>query len=301
MIKTKSINALQHLINNSLPNDANIEDWVKPSDSDEGYAEEVLVRYEEKIYKSMAANNKDVPTSALKWSYQRPSNQTAWADSFPTTASESDSDIVLEFDHVFDYSVLVFSNMVGTELKIEITRQDGTSVYDKTITLNDYEEPTTWDSYYLDFGDVHQKTEHIENINSFEVDVNIKITLTTRGGKAKLGLFHIATYINMGCTSADVTIDRSPSAKIIEERGVKRVIGGSSSWRKTSYTLHYTKGQIFYEELKKMDKENTKSGVFIGDDTGDELEYMCVGFYDGYTANPQNKSISIDVYSIDTY
>jgi len=299
--KTKAIEALDYITSNNLPPDGEINEWVQPSDTDDGYALEVIVKYENKIYKSAKDNNKDLPTDVLSWQYQRPTNEIAWSDSFPTTVSTSTTDTVLEFDHVFDYSALVFGNMIGTDLHIEVQKQDNSYILDKTVSLNDYNEPSTWDGYYIDFGDTHQKTEHIEMIDSVEVDVKIKITITSKNGKTQLGLFQIGTFIDIGCTAWDVSIERSPSAKIIEDNGTKKVIGWDSAWRKTSYTLYFIQGQDFYEELKKMDRENTKTGVFLGDDTGERYEFATIGFYDGYQAHPSDKTISIDVYSIDTY
>ncbi len=265
------------------------------------YQPEDEVSWNGRVWISTKADNTDEPsTNVLTWTDDRPTNSTAFYDEYPATYSENNGIVEIVYEHVNDANMIMLSNIYGTDLKIMI-EENGEIKVDETIPLSSYYEPLDWWEYYYKFKDAEFLTDYIYNIERLYFDAKITIKITPRAdGIVKIGMVKIGQAEAIACTLAEVSLDRNPSLDLKYFNGKLKPIGGEG-WTKINFKVWFSDDGSLKPFLNDLLKNDGKVTGFIGDDTGELLEYSIIGMYNGYAIDYVNRTSTLAVYAVDNY
>jgi len=284
-------------ITNTIPVDS-VTDW----DSGHTYNVGDEAKYNDRVWKSTADDNignTPSPTS-LKWKYVRPANKVAWNDELPSTVSTSDSDITLIFEGISDAHYIAFGNMIGTELYIKVEEGDNIIV-EENIPLIDYDEPqNAWEMEYL-WGTKRQLEDYFYNLpNLPSFNAKYTITIKARDNQCQLGFLKIGQKRQFGCTLTNINRETSPIKEKKRIDGILQDVGGDS-WIRMDYNIWIQPNEDLYLVYKYFAEMQGKSTIFLGDDTGDKMEFAIWGLLDKNRSSPYDRTIEFSVFSKDAY
>jgi len=247
------------------------------------YAVDVEVQYEGKVYISMADGNigNQPDISPLKWDYDRPTNDMALFDEYPSTISKNvGKDIVLEFDSD-DMTLMALGSLEGDLLTIELIDKATDEELDKReIPLKEYDEP--WDiyDYFFIFGDVENRVHYIGNFTPyFGAKLRITITKDSETNNSAIGFIQFGTSKKLGCTVRDTVRFSDRSGVELQRVNGKLIIRDTIGYSQMTLPVFIQRLQDIYPIRKELSKYRGKPIVILGDDTGENLAYVMIGIY----------------------